>query len=519
MNRTPSTGTDEQQQAEGRSWALALMPSPFVLSCALAAGLLCAWWLAFHEIACGGISIRSEVPLPFTYASCYAFSLGCVAGAGATELLARGTGEWGACTRKRLAAGLFAAMAVSTLSYFPLVEMGLWLPSVIAQTLMNAAAVCLLLPSVELLGRLSPSDATSALLVGLAVYGVLDNGLLPMVIWLTGSTAAVPAVLALVAMACGLLIARIVKTDAFQALVSTKQPTRPDAQTRQDGARPRIAPQPLAHLTAYGFVFGLMHVESSSLVHSFYARDLPYAAGCLLAGALFAWCFIRPAANGSIWPRMRTVVFPLTVTGFLSLPLLDTATSWVPVALVDCGYLFWCLLVVLAVLYVSRESRLGTRRAAAIGLVVVQLSYFVGTVASRIAINLLPVDPMHTLQWSMAVFLLLVATTLWLGDDRRARKLWGMRVELTPRQLHEARLEGACNLIASRWKLTPKEREVVLLLAEGKRANQIAEELFVSVNTTRTHIRNVYARLDVHSYKELADLVQAMSAEVAKAHG
>jgi DNA-binding NarL/FixJ family response regulator len=50
--------------------------------------------------------------------------------------------------------------------------------------------------------------------------------------------------------------------------------------------------------------------------------------------------------------------------------------------------------------------------------------------------------------------------------------------------------------------LTTRERQVVLLLAEGKGHRAIADELLVSPHTARTHIRNVMRKLGAHSRLE-----------------
>lgn len=43
-------------------------------------------------------------------------------------------------------------------------------------------------------------------------------------------------------------------------------------------------------------------------------------------------------------------------------------------------------------------------------------------------------------------------------------------------------------------KLTRKEKEVVQELLKGKRNQEIAENLNVSVNTIRTHLAHIYAK-------------------------
>jgi len=56
-----------------------------------------------------------------------------------------------------------------------------------------------------------------------------------------------------------------------------------------------------------------------------------------------------------------------------------------------------------------------------------------------------------------------------------------------------------------RSRLTPREREIVQLLAEGKSNKEIAGYLGISVKTAETHRANIMLKLDFHS---LADLVR-----------
>jgi len=51
--------------------------------------------------------------------------------------------------------------------------------------------------------------------------------------------------------------------------------------------------------------------------------------------------------------------------------------------------------------------------------------------------------------------------------------------------------------------LTPREREVLQLLVEGKSAEQIAAHLHVSANTVGTHRHRIMEKLDIHSLPEL----------------
>ena len=51
--------------------------------------------------------------------------------------------------------------------------------------------------------------------------------------------------------------------------------------------------------------------------------------------------------------------------------------------------------------------------------------------------------------------------------------------------------------------LTPRERQVILLLAEGKTSREIAKYLGVSLKTAMTHRAHVMEKLGVHSRTEV----------------
>ena len=50
--------------------------------------------------------------------------------------------------------------------------------------------------------------------------------------------------------------------------------------------------------------------------------------------------------------------------------------------------------------------------------------------------------------------------------------------------------------------LTEREREILQLLAEGMRNDDIASKLFISPQTVQTHVRNILGKLRVHSKLE-----------------
>jgi DNA-binding NarL/FixJ family response regulator len=55
---------------------------------------------------------------------------------------------------------------------------------------------------------------------------------------------------------------------------------------------------------------------------------------------------------------------------------------------------------------------------------------------------------------------------------------------------------------SSEHELSVREKEVINLLAGGNNYQQIADQLFISVDTVRHHIKNIYKKLHVHTQSE-----------------
>ena len=53
--------------------------------------------------------------------------------------------------------------------------------------------------------------------------------------------------------------------------------------------------------------------------------------------------------------------------------------------------------------------------------------------------------------------------------------------------------------------LSERERQVLVLLAEGRTRSEIAQALYVSVNTIKAHLKGIYGKLGVHTRRAAVD--------------
>ena len=73
-------------------------------------------------------------------------------------------------------------------------------------------------------------------------------------------------------------------------------------------------------------------------------------------------------------------------------------------------------------------------------------------------------------------------------------------------EAHEA-LKYEINLQKKLPKITKREKEVLILIVEGLTNNQIADKLFISIDTVDSHRKNLYSKLNVNNTAMLIGFV------------
>lgn len=82
---------------------------------------------------------------------------------------------------------------------------------------------------------------------------------------------------------------------------------------------------------------------------------------------------------------------------------------------------------------------------------------------------------------------------IWLPRDKMS-SIMDRIISVVGRDLKEKSLD----------QLTPTEFQVLRLIGQGKSNDEIADAMFISKNTVRSHIKSIYAKLNTHSRLQLA---------------
>ncbi|MCI9129931.1 MAG: helix-turn-helix transcriptional regulator [Eggerthellaceae bacterium] len=76
-------------------------------------------------------------------------------------------------------------------------------------------------------------------------------------------------------------------------------------------------------------------------------------------------------------------------------------------------------------------------------------------------------------------------------------------------QMDESELfDRRCEAVAKLYQLSPRETDILVFLAKGRNAAWIQEQLVISPHTVKSHIYNIYRKLDIHSQQKLMSFVE-----------
>lgn len=263
------------------------------------------------------------------------------------------------------------------------------------------------------------------------------------------------------------------------------------------------------------FYFAIMLVWMLAEVAPASRPSIPVgAASGAVALAAFYFSYIENDGHLHYWLRTRQITLPLAIS---ALPVLGVGGPWSSTAalfLIQTAYRFFLLSSYVEVFFICKNTFIDNRRVLAGVHVALYLGMILGIGAWDVFSPHAVFDQRLFFTLCVIVNLCLIVASCWLGDDKSAAKVWGRRIELTPKGRQDILSKRACDLIAQRYGLTPKEAETLAYVVQGYNVEIVAEKLVVSVNTIRTHIRSIYNKLDVHSRAEVCRVFEGVRKEL-----
>ena len=213
------------------------------------------------------------------------------------------------------------------------------------------------------------------------------------------------------------------------------------------------------------------------------------------------------------------IALPLMALGMAIVSLFFSDHWYLSILLIGMGYelfdtLTWILLVALAQ---NQQMRLSHYVIFGLGTAATMLGMGVGYFAGDLVYQNIVYGDVQISSIGIISVMVLVVTAFLVLPEGTFAQIAGRRFSERGSGKDDARTAGAgenpieasCTAVAGEYHLTPREGEVLLLLARGRTLSIITRDLGIAKGTAQTHIENVYQKLGVHKQQELIDLVES----------
>ena len=257
-------------------------------------------------------------------------------------------------------------------------------------------------------------------------------------------------------------------------------------------------------------------VIDQELLTSFWLSNVTYGVVCLTSG-IFMY---RQRTYRVAW--LYRSVLPLMTIGFFSVPLFLDRAPLLPFLLLQAGAAFFDMYTWLYVAYAASRS---TSPYAVVGqgMSLITGAILIGEMTGGLLRDLTPVLSYLNTVVLVGGSVSLYATLFFReedpdGHDDCQQPICMPQVEplvmgsgagpvSTMPPLQEEKEPEGYGRLARHYKLTPKETEILELLAKGRNGAYIRDKLTISEHTVKFHLRNIYGKMGVKNRQELLRLL------------
>ncbi len=233
------------------------------------------------------------------------------------------------------------------------------------------------------------------------------------------------------------------------------------------------------------------------------AYHLALLLSAVIGVGFFALALAVCAKAGHMYWLNRIVTATISLL-FLLAPIVYGIGLAGDVITLTCHYLFQ-MLVWLIFVRTDVEYRVPAWTTFAPGMGMANLGSLAGTFLGSLVRSFTTLEPRLVSLLALVSASLVMVSLMFLFDEQTLVQLTNTDDErpAAPRRFG-MRLEE----VAQTYGLSRREAEVMTLIAKGRTAQRVQEELGISQGTVNTHLAHIYKKLDIHDRQELLDILE-----------
>lgn len=345
--------------------------------------------------------------------------------------------------------------------------------------------------SLELLTRHSLPDVKNALIA----CSVINAALTPL-----AATYSIVTFFATIALCAPCLWA------ALKTRENTSESSTSPEEGNRESHRIKFPVRLALGLSVVSLCFGFLQFHLLQTNHLVIAANA--AITKLIAIILFALVMHKTVDAG--YSTLAKLTSTFSIASF-SLVLAFGSQSLGASACMATGYSILEVTLYLMIIDIALFSKTNLLKIASAFYIVDSAAYAIGELLAEGAI----LGMLEVRILSIVLIMLLAVTAIWIFQDKAINSFLWVANENPDQQEAQDELgfEKKVDIVAERYHLSPRETEVLKLFATGRSAAFIAELIFVTTNTVRTHVKHIYEKCGIHSRQELITLIEQANGE------
>lgn len=245
----------------------------------------------------------------------------------------------------------------------------------------------------------------------------------------------------------------------------------------------------------------------------------PYAAIQQIIFCCILLVVIWINKNSLDFRNIYIALAPIFTSILLLLLLLDMSPPQIFIGILRQVLYLLQILVWIYLIDTTRKESISPILSLGFATVVICSIILIGNVGSRILLSVFGVSNFLCMSLAAIEVIVLVIMTSLLARNA----INNSKKEFPEAKRHDAPYLNNANfnyenlipeklaLFSEKYKLSPREQEVFSLLTRGYSGPNIAEYLFVTSGTVKTHLSHIYKKLEIGSRKEAIDLFEDFS--------
>jgi DNA-binding CsgD family transcriptional regulator len=274
-----------------------------------------------------------------------------------------------------------------------------------------------------------------------------------------------------------------------------------------DSARGSIPYMILLGVAVCSFIIGVSPMVAPSVEYGSFELTtvVHHGVEVLVAGMALWWVF---CFNGKLhFTNLWRAILLITATGLLLLPNIGSQWSGWALIMIAIAQSLMVALLWAMLSDASHHSSAPPYVVFGFAWAVYALSLALGNYLGQLIVN----ESNSSFLIAFLTYALTLAAVFALNERNfiESRMFADLDMPAAERSMYDSIDEG-CTALGKHYGLTDREVEIVELLCKGRSKSYIAETLFISENTVRSHSRHIYQKLDVHSKQEIMDMLSEM---------